>query len=342
LFLLRDLSSDYLLRLSLKFRLMIVIALVLSAAVVAARPFVTVPMCHLHSGDYQITEFQLDDSSRPAPSSGQTSARLCVADDTLHVHWRSVDDNVISNFLSCNDPLYKQDAVEIFLALDSPQAAPYRYVEFEVSPFGVLFNSLITNPSGSCTTFSGTPLSCAGTGVHASAARTANGWTADLAIPLSFLELELGINVLNSTIYGNLFRIDLAQSGAKTYSAWVPTDASPPCFHKPQYFTSLQLQPKKAIPPTTTAEKITIAKTTERSSTRITTTTTTTTTRTTTSSSNDNDASSTLSPTSANSLSTHFDLTSSSSSQAQFNFFLSSFDRFLQPILIAALLHTQV
>jgi hypothetical protein len=286
-------------------------------AVVGARPFLLVPQCSDIGNRFQITQFQLDDSSGPAPSSGQTSARLCVADDALHVHWRSVDNYVYSNFTSCNDPLYRQDAVEIFLALDSPRTAPYRYVEFEVSPFGVLFNSLITNPSGSCAKFSGTPLSCAGTGVNASAALTADGWTADLAIPLLFLELELGINVLNSTIYGNLFRIDLDQSGAKTYSAWVSTDASPPCFHKPHYFGALQLQTKKTLPPTTTT------KTTIDQMPNIIT-------------SNDNALSSTLSPTSANS-----DPTSSSSSQAQFNFFLSSFDRFFQTILITALLHAQ-
>lgn len=280
-------------------------------AVVGARPFLHVPQCSNIDNRFQITQFQLDDSSGPAPSSGQTSARLCVADDALHVHWRSVDNYIYSNFTSCNDPLFKQDAVEIFLALDSPRSAPFHYVEFEVSPFGVLFNSLINNPSGSCEKFSGSPLSCAGTGVNASAARTADGWTADLAIPFLFLELELGINLLNSTIYGNLFRIDMDRSGVRTYSAWVSTDASPPCFHKPQYFGALQLQPKKTIPPTSSTSVADQPQLTETSARSV---------------SNED-------PTST---------TSFANSQAQFNFFFASFDRLFQSILIATLLHAQI
>jgi hypothetical protein len=279
--------------------------LLLVIAVAVARPFLTVPMCHMHSGEFQIAQFQLDDNSAPAPPAGQTSARLCRTVDALHVQWRSIDTDVVSNFTACNEPLYKEDAVEIFLALDAPHVAPFRYVEFEVSPRGVLFNSLIDNKSGNCSMFSGSPLPCVGTGVNASAVLTADGWVADLEIPLLFLQLELGRNIVNSTIFGNLFRIDENATGDRTYSAWIATDASPACFHKPRYFGALLLQPFK--------------------------------------SQDDDEIVSTQEAASAGVVPFFAPPPSSaSSSQTQFNFFLASINGLLQTIAIATLLQAHL
>jgi hypothetical protein len=273
--------------------------------VTLARPFLTVPMCHLHSGQFQISHFQLDDGSGPAPAAGQTSARLCRTADALHVQWQSVDNDILSNFTACNEPLYKEDAVEIFLALDAPKDAPFRYVEFEVSPRGVLFNSLIDNKSGNCSMFSGTPLPCVGTDVNASATRTADGWMAKLEIPFLFLQLELGRNIVNSTIFGNLFRIDENRTGDRTYSAWIATEASPACFHKPRYFGAMLLQPIKSEEAETSTNVVESAQT---------------------------DAQPFFVPSPS----------SASSSQAQFNFFFARIDGLLQTIAIAALLQAQL
>ncbi len=40
-----------------------------------------------------------------------TRATLCHDKKSLHVTWENVDEQIISTFTKCNDPLYKEDAV---------------------------------------------------------------------------------------------------------------------------------------------------------------------------------------------------------------------------------------
>ena len=56
-----------------------------------------------------------------------TRAHICHDNDYLHVHWWSIDYEIISTYTQCNDPLYKEDVVEIFLATE--ESYPYHYYE---------------------------------------------------------------------------------------------------------------------------------------------------------------------------------------------------------------------
>lgn len=40
-----------------------------------------------------------------------TTAHMCHDDTYLHIRWFSVDEDVISTYTKCNDPLYNEDAV---------------------------------------------------------------------------------------------------------------------------------------------------------------------------------------------------------------------------------------
>lgn len=40
-----------------------------------------------------------------------TTASLCYDDTFLYVSWQSVDKEIISDYKSCNDPLWKEDVV---------------------------------------------------------------------------------------------------------------------------------------------------------------------------------------------------------------------------------------
>lgn len=57
-----------------------------------------------------------------------TTASVCYDDTHLYVLWRSVDVDIVSNYTMCNDPLWKQDVVEVFIA--SPNSYPTNYFEF--------------------------------------------------------------------------------------------------------------------------------------------------------------------------------------------------------------------
>lgn len=57
-----------------------------------------------------------------------TSASMCHDDKYLHIRWYCQDDDIISTYTKCNDPLYNEDAVEVFLATNG--SYPNRYFEF--------------------------------------------------------------------------------------------------------------------------------------------------------------------------------------------------------------------
>ena len=73
---------------------------------------------------------------------------MCHDENYLHIYWWCTDDEIISTYDKCNDPLYNEDAVEIFLATNN--SYPKLYYEFEVSPRGKLFFADILNPNLTC------------------------------------------------------------------------------------------------------------------------------------------------------------------------------------------------
>ncbi len=56
-----------------------------------------------------------------------TRATICHDNKNLHVEWQNIDEQVISTYKNCNDPLYKEDVVEIFIA--STKSYPTNYWE---------------------------------------------------------------------------------------------------------------------------------------------------------------------------------------------------------------------
>ena len=87
--------------------------------------------------------FQLADGS--APAAQQTRGRLCWDDLALHVRFDCEDRDAWGTYARRDDPVYEEEAVELFLA--PGEADPVRYYEFEVSPLGTLFDAVILNPT---------------------------------------------------------------------------------------------------------------------------------------------------------------------------------------------------
>ena len=101
----------------------------------------------------------LADGSGPARQ--QTKVRMCHDGKLLRVRFDCTDASIWGNFLKRDDPIYEEEAVEVFLAPGVDD--PLRYFEFEISPDGVLWDGIIENPTLDGAQFSGNVAwNCAG------------------------------------------------------------------------------------------------------------------------------------------------------------------------------------
>lgn len=157
---------------------------------------------------------------------------------TLCVRFDGRDDGVVATYTQRDDPLWKEDVFEVFLAPDLE--APTVYYEFEVNPLGALFDARIESPKKSREGMRvATEWDCPGFEARVTR-RDATRWSASLRIPLD--------SVLGGTASGvwraNFYRID--RGSPDEFSAWVPTLADPPDFHVPDRFGLLDLRNLKS------------------------------------------------------------------------------------------------
>jgi hypothetical protein len=158
----------------------------------------------------------------------------------LHIRWFNIDDEIISTYTKCNDPLYNEDAVEIFLATEG--SYPNRYFEFEVSPQGQLFFADISNPNLTCSNLGTIYYPC--TSATYTGKITDKGWEGYLKIRTLYDNIELDIigRGKKYNLYkGNLYRIDKSKSKPTRYLAYNPALNSPACFHQPLKFVDFVL-----------------------------------------------------------------------------------------------------
>ncbi|HXO19867.1 MAG TPA: carbohydrate-binding family 9-like protein, partial [Thermoanaerobaculia bacterium] len=166
-----------------------------------------------------------------------TRVRLAWHETALHVRFDCADRDAWSTFTRRDDPLYREEVVEVFLA---PGAAdPALYYEIEVSPQGVLFDARVENPHSRRDTLrADTAWDCPGLRWGVGAAGPAEDWWAALAIPWAAIVPD-GVPALWRA---NFYRIERPRDGsAPEFSAWSPTLASPPDFHRPSRFGRLSL-----------------------------------------------------------------------------------------------------
>jgi hypothetical protein len=144
-----------------------------------------------------------------------------------------------------DDPLYQEEAVEVFLAPGSGD--PVDYLEFEVSPLGVLWDGRVHNPTSRRIDMVSDPSwDCPGIRWAAGRLGTARqDWWAELVLPWEGIVPGA---VLSETSRprlwrANFYRIERPEGGAPEFTAWSPTLVSPADFHKPARFGTLELAP---------------------------------------------------------------------------------------------------
>jgi hypothetical protein len=212
--------------------------------------------------------FVLADGSAAAAQA--TRVRLAHDARALYVRFECADRDAWGTWRRRNDPIYLEEAVEVFLA--PGLRYPRRYWELEVSPLGVLFAARIENPTGRRADLEAdTSWECRGLEWQAGPAgssqpgcrdwrqaepRPVQDWWAELAIPWTALAGSEGEAAEAAAPAGggaasrrpprrwraNFYRIERPRGSPPELSCWSPTLTDPPDFHRPERFGVLELR----------------------------------------------------------------------------------------------------
>ena len=159
-----------------------------------------------------------------------TAVRVGAREGALLVRFDGRDSGVVATLTGRDDPLWKEDVFEVFL---SPEDPPVVYYEFEVNPLGALFDARVESPDGRRDTMKiDVAWNCPG--FSARVRRREGAWSAVLRIPLAPMAPDGALSWR-----ANFYRIDRGEPDE--YSAWSPTGADPPDFHRPDRFGFLRL-----------------------------------------------------------------------------------------------------
>lgn len=182
----------------------------------------------------KITPLWLADGSMPARQ--PTIVRLCYDDSALYVRFDCADEDIWGTLRHRDDPIYEQEAVEIFIGAGAED--PIDYFEFQVSPDGVLFDARIHNPTSTRRDLRwDSSWDCPDIVWMARRDDAHMQWSAALAIPWAALTADGSVpNICRA----NLYRIERPRGGDDEYSCWSPTLTEPADFHKPARFGTLK------------------------------------------------------------------------------------------------------
>ena len=171
----------------------------------------------------------LTNSADGRPPRLATAVRVGAREGALLVRFDGRDRGVVATLTGRDDPLWKEDVYEVFL---SPGDTPAVYYEFEVNPLGALFDARVESPEGRRESMK-VDVSWNCPGYSARVRRREGAWSAVLRIPLA--PMADGVKAWRA----NFYRID--RGDPDEYSAWSPTLADPPDFHRPERFGWLNL-----------------------------------------------------------------------------------------------------
>ncbi|HEV8322434.1 MAG TPA: carbohydrate-binding family 9-like protein [Myxococcota bacterium] len=162
------------------------------------------------------------DTMTGGETSPATSARLLWHESGLYVAFDCADEDVHSSFSARDDPIYKEEAVEVFLDGDGDGED---YVELQSNPGGVIFDSFLpryrANQNGWT---SGMVVGTHVDGTYNVPGDVDRGWTVEMMIPWSAVADAPHAPPLPGDVWrANLFRLEMPP-GASTNrgSAWSP------------------------------------------------------------------------------------------------------------------------
>lgn len=176
-----------------------------------------------------------------ANSRFNTSVLTCWDETHLYVAFYCEDEDILATMTERDAPLYDQEVVEVFVA---PRDL-HNYFEFNVSPRGVLFDSLIHHdgerfvghPSWDCKGLRAVARRVASPDMQleTASAEAFGDWTVEMAIPFAAIEALTPRHGDRWAI--NFYRIK--RRPIEEYSCWSPTLLEPAQFHVPSRFGEL-------------------------------------------------------------------------------------------------------
>ena len=169
-----------------------------------------------------------------------TQVMICYDDSTLYFTFICNDPDIWTTYKRRDDYLWEEEAVEVFIDVDD---VPETYVEIEVSPSNILFDSYVVDPENiDIANTALFDLQGVKTGVKINGTLNERddidkNWTVEIAIPFKDLNTENTPLVTSKTeIKINFFRLDKNRGMSSVSYAWSPTGAR---FHKPSVFGEL-------------------------------------------------------------------------------------------------------
>ena len=172
----------------------------------------------------------------------KTAFKAAWDEENLYVAFMAEDDQLECTFSKRDDPLYDQDAVEVFLDPDGDQK---NYFEFEVSPSGLIFDSKLAEYRKNDNAWNGAMVAkVVADGTMNKAEDVDKSWTAEIAIPLK----DLGVQSVKAgdKWRANFFRLDTAKAGRKAFAWSAPRNND---FHNLDKFGTLVFADKPPAEP---------------------------------------------------------------------------------------------
>ena len=186
------------------------------------------------AGATSLPAFQLMDGSREAQWA--TATRVGWCESHLLVEFLCADNDAWGTLTGRDQPLWQEEAVELFVAAGGE--VPAEYHEFEVSPLGELFDARVSNPHGDRREMSvDRDWNCDGIRWRVDRLDIREDWRCRLALPWS----AFGLASPPRELRANFYRIERPRDASAEFSGWLPTHTSPPDFHRPARFGLLRL-----------------------------------------------------------------------------------------------------
>ena len=172
----------------------------------------------------------------------QTQVRTCFNETYIYISFVCYDADIWGDYSERDQHLWKEEAVEVFIDTDDE---PNSYVEIEVSPNNVLFDSYIIDPQNidiaATKKFDlpGIQTSVFVKGTMENRDDTDERWDVEIAIPISDLTQKEKYASCDSLWKINFYRINRDPDKDSEGYAWSPTFGR---FHKPSAFGVLRFQ----------------------------------------------------------------------------------------------------
>ena len=170
----------------------------------------------------------------------ETITRLLWDDQCLYVCYECQDTDITATYNERDDPVYKDDCVEVFIAA-APEKSRF-YFGFEMNCSAVLYDYFYAHPEAFVALYDtgGVRLKTQINGTPNDPSDTDRGWTLELAIPFANFR---GVMRGDRPAAGDVWRINMNRwdgtSPDRALSQWSPSGKERPDPHRPEGFGAL-------------------------------------------------------------------------------------------------------